>query len=247
MRHQQLVALCLAVSTLPLVAQQAASSADSHLIAELRAKDDALLNAVHRGNRQLWEDTTTPDFLYIEDGEITTRADLLKELEEDGSAPLVITTFSVHRVGDTATVLHQDDLPGRPSRETANSHFLMAETWQQIDGHWKLRLETIYRLRIDPPAITLSARQIDELVGTYTAGSATTTIRRDGTRILSRHSGQPEVEWKAETRDVLFLPSEVRSRKVFTRNPEGTVTGFADRDQFSQVLWTRQPAGAPTR
>lgn len=239
MLRLQIVALSFAVSTAPLLAQQA----DNRLATELRAKDDALLNAVHRGNRKLWDDTTTTDFLYIEDGEITSRSTFLKELKEDGFAPLIIRTFTVHRVGDTATVLHQDDLPTRPSRDTTNSHFLMAETWQQIDGHWKLRIETIYRLRVSPPAITLSTPQIDELVGTYTAGTATLTIRRAGDHILTQRAGQPEVEWKAETRDVLFLPSEVRSRKIFARDPEGTVTGFADRDQFSQVLWTRNLTG----
>ena len=238
LRSGPFLALILVLRALPIFAQ----SPDQDLAAELRRRDVALLNAVHRGDRKLWESSTTPDFLYIEDGEITPRAELLKELEEDGSAPLIIRTFSVHRIGDTATVLHQDDVPARPLRDTANSHFLMAETWQRLDGQWKLRLETIYRLRVDPPAILLSPAQIDQLVGTYTSGSRTLTIRREGTRILAGRSGEPAVEWKAETRDVLFLPSESRSRKIFERNAAGDVTGFEDRDEASQVLWTRKPS-----
>jgi hypothetical protein len=58
-------------------------------------------------------------------------------------------------------------------------------------------------------------------------------------------SGGPEQEWKAEARDVLFLPGEARSRKVFFRDRDGFVTGFADRDESSEIDWLRQPKSKP--
>ena len=57
-----------------------AQSEETKLVADLRAKDELLLNAVHRGDRKAWADATTDDFLYIEDGDILHREAFLKEL-----------------------------------------------------------------------------------------------------------------------------------------------------------------------
>jgi hypothetical protein len=222
-----------------------AQSEETKLVADLRAKDELLLNAVHRGDRKAWADATTDDFLYIEDGDILHREAFLKELEEDGSSPLIIRTFEVHRIGDTAMVLHLDDVPQRPMRDRRNSHLLFSETWQETGGEWKLRRVDINRLRTDPPAITLTRTQLNELTGTYTAGTKTCMIRREGGRVFVAMSGRPEQEWKAEARDVLFLPGEARSRKVFFRDRDGFVTGFADRDESSEIDWLRQPKSKP--
>jgi hypothetical protein len=222
-----------------------AQSEDAKLAADLRAKDELLLNAVHRGDRKAWADATTDDFLYIEDGEILHREAFLKELEEDGSSPLIIHTFEVHRIGDTAMVLHLDDVSQRPMRDRRNSHLLFSETWQKTDGEWKLRRVDINRLRVDPPAITLTQKQVDELTGRYAAGTKTCTIRGEAGRIFVAMSGRPEQEWKAEARDVLFLPGEARSRKVFFRDRDGLVIGFADRDESSEIDWQRQPKSKP--
>jgi Domain of unknown function (DUF4440) len=222
-----------------------AQSEDAKLAANLRTKDELLLNAVHRGNRRAWAEATTDDFLYIEDGEILHREAFLKELEEDGSSPLIIHTFEVHRIGDTAMVLHLDDVPQRPMRDRRNSHLLFSETWQRTGGEWKLRRVDINRLRTDPPAITLTQTEVDELAGTYTSGTKTCTIRREGGRIVVAMSGGPEQEWKAEARDVLFLPGEARSRKVFFRGRDGLVTGFADRDESSETDWQREATSKP--
>jgi hypothetical protein len=214
-------------------------SLDAGLEVKLRAKDERLLNAVHRGDRKAWEDSTTPDFMYIEDGDVLRRAPFLSELEEDGLAPLIIRTYEAHRSGDTVMVLHMDDVPNRPSRDTKNSHLLMTEIWQRAGDDWKLRLVDINRLRMNPPAITLSPSQLDELVGTYRAGSDSYVIRRDGDRLLASRSGGPEGELKAETRDVLFTPGDTRNRKIFQRDASGRVTGFADRSESSEVNWIR--------
>jgi hypothetical protein len=225
-------------------AMSLAQSDDAKLATELRAKDEVLLNAVHRGDRKTWADATTDDFLYIEDGEIQSRDTFLKELEEDGSAPLIISTFEVHRIGDTAMVLHRDDVPQRPLHDYRNTHLLFSETWQKGEGTWKLRRVDITRLRIDPPPITLTPAQIDELTGTYTFAGKSCIIRRDGDRIFMDKAGQPEKEWKAETRDVLFQPGQERSRKVFSRGSDGQVTGFADRNESSEVYWKRQTSSS---
>ena len=65
----------------------------SELASKLRVKDEVLLNAVHRGDRRAWEKATTPDFIYIEDGDILERAPFLDGLQDDGFTPLIIRTY----------------------------------------------------------------------------------------------------------------------------------------------------------
>jgi hypothetical protein len=211
----------------------------------LRQNDELLLNAVHRGDRKAWDRLTTSDFMYVEEGKVSRKQEFLHELEEDGLAPLIIKDYEVQVVGDTAQVFHRDDVPQRPGASTQNAHLLMTETWQRIDGLWLLRIIHTDRIRIDPPAIALSAAQIDELVGTYQRASMRYVIRRQGDQIMGSLDGKPPAVLKAETRDVLFEPGNVWMRKVFQRDPHGTVTGFADRNENSDRTWGRvaSPAG----
>lgn len=231
----KLLALALLGTFLSLQPQ----SPDCEFAAKLRAKDELLLNAVHRGNRNVWANITTPDFMYIEDGDILKRESFLNELEEDGYAPLIIRTYDVHRQGDTAVVVHLDDVPERPGRVTKNSHLLFTEVWQQFGTDWKLRLIDIDRLRVDPPAITLPPADMDQLVGTYQAGTAVYVIRREGNRLLGGRSGAKEEELKPEVRDVWFVSGQARYRKIFQRDASGQIMGFVDRDESSDRSWIR--------
>lgn len=95
------------------------------------------------------------------------------------------------------------------------------------------------RIRINPPPVSLSSPQIDELVGTYQSTDETYLIKRDGNRILGGRSGQPLTELMAETRDLLFQPDNVYLRRVFQRNANGQVTGFVDRSETDGRSWKR--------
>ena len=75
------------------VAPSATEQDSAALASLLRAKDEALLAAVHNGGRRVWEDATAPDFMYVEEGGVQTRADFLKDLETAGSGPLRIKHY----------------------------------------------------------------------------------------------------------------------------------------------------------
>ncbi len=212
---------------------------DAELATLLRAKDQALLTAVHRGGRAVWERLTTPDFLYVEEGSVTGREEFLKELEPDFSEPLQIREYRVHRSGDTAIVVHRDDVPLTAEDLRRGGQYLMTEAWQRIGGEWRLRVVHIDAVRTDPPEVALTAAQADEMVGAYRHGEETYRIRRDGRRLVGVREGQAETELKAETRDVLFVAGNTRTRRVFQRDTAGKVTGFVRRDENTDVLWRR--------
>jgi Domain of unknown function (DUF3471). len=217
-----------------------AVDAPSYVRKVLYANDEFLLTAIHRGDRNTWARLTTSDFMYVEEGEVFRRTQFLRELKDDGLMPLIIRNYEVKIIGDTAQVFHQDDVPQRPGGvDESHSHLLMTETWQRIHGEWKLRLVHTDRIRVNPPPVSLSSSQIDELVGTYRSADKTYVIQRDGNRILGGKSGQPLIELMTETRDVLFQPDDVYLRRVFHRNTNGQVTGFIDRSETDGRSWKR--------
>ena len=217
-----------------------ASDAPADVRNVLYAYDKLLLTAIHRGDRATWARLTTSDFMYVEEGQVARRDEFLRELEDDGSLPLIIRNYEVKIIGDTAQVFHQDDVPQRPGdADVSKAHLLMTETWQRIDGKWLLRIVHTDRIRINPTPITLTSSQIDELVGTYRNMDSTYMIRREGDRILGGKSGGPFVVLKAETRDVLFQPDNVYKRDVFQRDAGGRVTGFVARYENIDRPWIR--------
>jgi hypothetical protein len=165
-----------------------AATPQSRLTAQLRVNDERLLTAVHAGGRAVWTQLTTQDFIYVEEGAVLTRAELLAELEPDGYEPLKIRTFEVHQFGDFALVVHTDDVPEDRRNVRPTGHFLMTETWQRFAGVWKLHIVHVDAVRTDPPAVLLTGAQQDELAGT--AELHDTPQWRQSPRVLGRGPGR---------------------------------------------------------
>lgn len=215
-------------------------SASPELKAQLRRNDERLLTAVHRGDRRTWAELTSPDFMYVEEGQVSRRDEFLAELEEDGLDALAIKKYEVHLLGDTAQVFHEDRVPQRPGVvSTKDAYLLMTETWQRVDGKWLLRIVHTDRVRVSPPPIELPVAKLDEFEGTYRSQSDTYVIRRLDNRLEGTRAGKTTLELEVEAADVLFVPDDVYLRKVFQRDSEGHITGFIDRRENTDRLWTR--------
>jgi hypothetical protein len=194
-----------------------------------------LLSAVHTADRPTWQKFATSDFFYLdEEGGVTYLSEFLQELAPMATKPLQIQTYKLTRINETAIVLHEDI-------DENKVRYIFTETWQRLDGTWKLRALHITNVLSDPPAIKLNTAQIEELAGTYRSGLNTFTVRGDGDRIFASRAGDPERERKAETRDVLFTPGEPRRRIIFLRGSMGKVTGLVVRYESSDTLWTKAP------
>ncbi|WP_431264941.1 nuclear transport factor 2 family protein [Roseateles chitinivorans] len=235
----------LTLALIPLLASMHSARAQTEepeLVTRLRGYDEALLNAVHRGDRATWERMTTSDFSYIESGQIAHRRDILEALKEDGKKPLAIKTYGVHRVGDTAIVIFEAEVQKQAAYASSRSagRFVMTETWQKIDGAWKLRLVHTEPVRTNPPAVTLAQSQLDELAGTYRSNADRVVIRREGQHLVLVRSDNELIELQPETRDVFFTPGDMRMRRVFQRDPASDrVTGFIGRMESSDTLFVR--------
>ena len=57
--------------------------------------------------------------------------------------------------------------------------------------------------------------------------------------LISQRPDRPETKYQAEIRDVFFVAGQPRTRRIFTRDGNGRVTGFVDRREGEDVRWTR--------
>jgi hypothetical protein len=235
LRLTLLAVACATILFVPTISAAAQTiGSDTSLSTELQRDDEILLKAVHTADREAWQRFAAPDFFYLdEEGDVIYLDAFLRQLEPMTSKPLEIQTYKLTRAGDTAIVLHEDTDEDRV-------RYVFTETWQRLNGSWKLRVLHITNVLSDPPAIQLSRAQIDGLAGIYRSGSKTYTIRREGDRILAKRAGHPEAEQKAETRDVLFIPGDPRERNIFLRDASGKVTGFVVRYESSDTLWRKE-------
>ena len=125
-------------------------------------------------------------------------------------------------------------------RDSSAADAAAISTWRLGPDGWKLIAHNVHASLLDPPAITLPATQLDDYIGTYRLNDAITyTIRRDGDHLIGQRTDRPAQPLRVEARDVLFVPGQPRSRKIFLRDPSGQITRFADSREARDILWTR--------
>lgn len=221
-----------------------AASAD--LTIALKAKDQALLDAVAPGGREAWSAVLAPQALYVdENGRILDRATFLKELEPlppGVSGHIKIDDYRVEQAGDVALVVFHADEFEEFHGQHLTARYLMSETWTRQGGDWKLATVHCYATLRPPAAITLPAAALDAYAGRYEAGpDLVYVIARDGDHLIGGREGKPAKPLAAETPDVLFAPDQLRIRKIFRRDAAGRITGFVDRREGGDLVWRRIP------
>jgi hypothetical protein len=243
---------CLAIVLASAAACAAAPTArpPGSVDAVLRAQTQALLDAVAPGDAAVWDRYLDPQVVYLsEAGDIETKQQLLDELKPlptGISGKIEISRFQVRRFGDTAVVVHVDEESENYFGQALHAQYLNTATWRLGGDGWKLIAQQVYASLLDPPAIALPAAQLDEYTGTYRLTDAIDyAIRRDGDHVVGQRTGRSPQVLRVEARDVMFVPGQARSRKVFLRDAVGRITGFVDRREARDVVWTRRDPPAP--
>ena len=219
------------------------STSNDQITAALRAKDQALLDAIAPGDAKVWDAALAPDAVYVdENGQTIERADFIKQitpLPAGASGTIKISSYSAKILGDTAAVIHTDDEEENYHGQMLHAQYLTTETWAKSADDWKLLQVHTYAVMHDPPAVKLSTQELDQYAGTYTAGDLTYTIARDGNHLTGTRSGRPLATLEAELRDVFFIAGQPRTRKIFQRDGEGKITGFVDRREGIDLVWMK--------
>lgn len=233
----------IAFIPLVLAAASHSSAPPSSLTEQLRANDQALLDATAPGDRKIWDRLLADDATYVdENGVVMDRATFLKELvplPSYASGHIDIIDYQVHQHGDTALVVHRDNEYETYHGLSLRAQYLMTETWIHQRGSWRLALVHVYVVSPDPPAISVATSILDSYVGRYRlTDDVTYVIRREGDHLLGGPEGSSGKPLLAETADVFFIAGQPRSRKLFQHKGD-QVTGFIDRREGEDLVYAR--------
>ena len=213
--------------------------------AAMKAKMQAMVDALVPGDRKPWLAALDPRFTMIDEtGAVSNykqSLDQVSPLPKGLSGSIAVTEWTCTLFGDAAVSTHLDDEHENFHGQKLHALYRSTGTWLKENGDWKLVAMQTLALRQDPPAVALSDRMTNAYVGRYRAGPdyIYTITKKDGRLYGATNDAKP-VEIKAEIAEVLFTPGQPRTRKIFQRDAAGKVTGFLSRREERDVVSARE-------
>ncbi len=212
----------------------------------LHRQTQELMDAMGGGARSVWERYLDPVAVYTdESGSVMSKPEMLATIRpfaQGVSGKIKVLDFKVAIHRSTAVATHVDD-----EYETYHGHELhcqyrTTDMWVKTRDGWRIVASQVLALRTDPPAVPLTPRQIEEYTGRYALTPAIIYEIRNNGGLLQGQRTESKVETLlAEVPDMLFVRGRPRYRKVFLRGPDGRITGFAERREAWDLVWTRLP------
>ena len=213
--------------------------------AELRAHTQQLLDAIAPGDVSVWDRYLDPEVMQVDENDVVRgKAEILAELQPLGPGlvgHLRIDGFRAVVHGELAVVTHEDDETLDYHGQLLRSRFRNTDTWQHTPQGWRMLGSQVLAVLQDPPGIALDQATLCAYAGRYvlTSSDIVASIRCDRDGLVFERSGRPPREFKAEVKDVFFEPGQPRTRRIFSRDARGRVTGFVDRREARDVAWHR--------
>lgn len=194
---------------------------------------------------------STPWRRYLDDRVIFTdengtrfnRADLIAQfgpLPPGVSGTIQPTEFVANVFGSVAVTAYLIDEHEHYHGQELHDQYRETDTWIREGAAWKMIAGQVLALQQDPSSVDLSDVILNSYLGKYSAApDYVYSITWDSAGLEGRvNDGQPQ-RLLAEIQDVLFVPGQPRSRKLFRRNSAGEITGFVSRREGRDVVFVK--------
>lgn len=233
-----LLAIAILLVTVPAGAED--------LSALLQRQTQEMMDAVSSGDATVWEKYLDAGVVITDEaGGVTNKKDAVAQitpLPKGISGTITVTDWHLYSHGDVAVATHVSDEHEDFHGQKLHALYRTTTTWAKEPGGWKVIAQQTLALRQDPPAVQLEGAALDDYVGRYRAApDLVYEIARQGSELVGGVAGGKPGPLKFELRDVMFVPGQPRSRKIFVRDASGRVTGFLGRREERDVVWTRIP------
>jgi ketosteroid isomerase-like protein len=242
---RRVLCTCMAVC-----ATGAAAAADD-TAATLKRATQAMMDALAPGNAAVWARYTDPELLFVtEDNEVKNRAQVLADLKPLPAgyfAWITVEEFQCRILGGIAISTYLVDEHESIEGQLLHAFYRNTDTWRRTPEGWRLLASQEFAIQQDPPRAS-GTEHLTDYEGTY-ALSATTrqNIHSEADHLAVERSGRPAQLLLRESGDVFFTAGHPRTRRVFLRGADGQVSGFADRREGIDLVWTRLAAPAAGR
>jgi hypothetical protein len=243
----KMISIFFLYGTMACSGAASAATTDPELQMQLRAKDQAMVDAFSTGERAVFDAVMAPEAVYLdENGRLMDRATFLAELQPlppNTSGHIELADYTMSHFGDLATVtfveVETEDYHG----QILHAKYPTSETWRNTASGWKLAMVQTMALPKDPPEVQLPPGDRAAYTGSYRAApDLLYEIKIDGGELVGGRVGGKSTPLHAELKDVFFVAGSPRTRKIFQRNPKGAIVGYVDRREGEDIVWTKVPA-----
>ena len=231
--------------------------ADEDVAALIQRQSQEFSDASASGDTKVLDKYLDDDVVFMnESGEIATKRDLVGQPTPASATPntqnaptvkrgpvqqkLVQKDFTIKIHGNVAVTSFTDESTVQVHDQVQHARFRSIEVWMKKPRGWLMISSQTLAENIDPPAIALPRKAIDEYVGTYkVADDFVYKIARAGDGLVGSLNGAPPSPIKAEVADVLFTPGQPRLRKIIQRDAHGRVVGLVSRREGHDLVFKR--------
>jgi ketosteroid isomerase-like protein len=207
----------------------------------------AMADAVAPGDATVWDKYLDPNVIFTEeDDTYKGKADMLKEivpLPNGLSGTIQVELLSYHEDDGVAVALFRQNETEHYFGQALYAKYLTSTTWRKRGDGWKLISAQVLAEKIDPPVITLPAKQLAQYMGKYRLkdSAASYSLQVVDKQLIGTRDARKPATWNAEASDVFFLSGDPRIRKIFQRDASGIITGFVERRESWDVVWLKMP------
>jgi ketosteroid isomerase-like protein len=205
----------------------------------------AMSDAIASGDIAVWDKYLDPNVIFAEeDDTYKGKADMLKEIKplaKGLSGVIRVELLSYYEEEGIAVALFRQNETEHYYGQTIYAKYLTSTTWKKRPAGWKLIASQVLAEKIDPPAITLPARQLAQYVGKYQLKDSASnySLQLVNGQLIGTRDARKPATWNAEASDVFFLSGDPRIRKIFQRDASGKITAFIERRESWDVIWLK--------
>lgn len=195
---------------------------------ELRKLEDEWLSTYLRGDKASFDRIVADDFSGTD--ESATLRNKAQERELIQAPPSSIKTsltnedLRVRIYGDAAIITGRIVVRTQlPEQAEISFQSRFTDTFMKREGHWQVAARHYSRLPPQRTAVTLDPKTYDEYVGQYElAPNIITAVTRQGDRLMSQATGQPQFELLPES-EIAFFIKDLSALFIFMRARNGEV------------------------
>ncbi len=224
------------------------ADAAEDISALLRAKTQMFTDAGQNGNADVLKALLDDRVVFFnENGGASTKDDIVAAASPSpagSGVKMIVTDWQCVVHGDVAVASFIDDQTKDLHGQIFHAQYRSVETWLHQADTWRIIASQTIALQTDPAAVTLPPAVLDQYVGTYQATPALTAVfARTGADLTLATNGAAPVVQRAELRDVVFTSGNPRTRRIFTRDAHGNITGFISRREGHDIVFKRVEQG----
>lgn len=211
----------------------------------LKAKTQAFSEAGQQGDAKVMAALLDDNVVFVnEGGDMPSK----REIVESAQPPqpgvkrrIEVTDWHLTPHGSTAVARFVDVVTQEIGNQKTVYKYLSTEVWEKKKGEWLMISSQTLALQQDPAAVKLAPALLTQYVGDYVLSPGMVFhITRDGDRLMGAMNDAAPAEMEAEAPDMLFSPGNPRLRRVFQRDAQGRITGFASRREGIDLFLVRQ-------